>query len=272
MFQDLDKSQLGLIPVTSEVWNGFLFVNFDEEPRETLKEWLGELYDGYGGYFENHERASSHSVAVKSNWNLGVNSFTEGYHTLFLHKKTVPDYQGGKGNPMRHRPSIELMKRHYRHSAPANPDHHATPAEALAFRFGHKMLPASPPAEGLALPPGVNPSRYDKWLFDVVELFPNFVLLCGAYWHIELWFWPISADTTLVVQDFYTYKAKTLAERVSQEFFRTRGREVFREDLNTLEAQQEMLGSGRMAEVVLSRQEIGLQHHYRVAADMLRQN
>jgi Rieske 2Fe-2S family protein len=62
-----------------------------------------------------------------------------------------------------------------------------------------------------------------------------------------------------------------LGERVSQEFFRTRGREVFREDLNTLEAQQEMLSSGAMDEVFLSQQEIGLQHHYRVAANMLAQ-
>lgn len=268
-FRGLDKSKLGLIPVTSEVWEDFIFVNFDAAPRWTLAEWLGEFYDQYTGYFDAHERISSYRVALNCNWNLGVNSFTEGYHTLFLHRNTVPDYQGGKTNPLRHRPSIELLKRHYRHSAPANPDHKPSPAEEIAFRYGHKMLPASVTEGGIALPPGVNPSRYDKWLFDVVEIFPNFVMLCGHYWHIDLWFWPVSHDRCISVQDFFAYKATTLAERVSQEFFRTRGREVYREDLNTLEAQQQMLGSGVMAEVFLSQQEIGLQHHYRVASEML---
>ncbi|HEY5609202.1 MAG TPA: aromatic ring-hydroxylating dioxygenase subunit alpha [Alphaproteobacteria bacterium] len=270
-FRDLDKAKLGLIPITTAVWEGFIFVNFDDRPRQTLAEWLGELHGQYSGYFDTQERITSHRVVLNCNWNLGVNSFTEGYHTLFLHRNTVPDYQGGKTNPLRHRPSIELLERHYRHSAPANPDHKASPAEEIAFRCGHKMLPASVAAGGIPLPEGVNPSKYDKWLFDVVELFPNFVMLLGHYWHIDIWFWPLGHDKTVITQDFYAYKAKTLGERVSQEFFRTRGREVFREDLNTLEAQQEMLSSGAMDEVFLSQQEIGLQHHYRVAANMLAQ-
>lgn len=270
-FRDLDKSTLGLIPVTTELWEGFIFVNFDQRPRETLAEWLGDMFSEYRGYFDRHEKIARYRVELKANWHLGMNSFSEGYHTLFLHRNTVPDYQGGKSNPLRHRPSVELFKRHFRYSAPANPEHQATPAEEIAFRHGHKMLPASATDDGIALPPGVNPSRYDKWLFDVVLLYPNFVLLTGHHWHIELWFWPVTADTSITVQDTYTYKATTPGERISQEFFRTRGREVFREDLNTIEAQQEMLGSGAMTDVVLSQQELGIQHYYRVATEMLRQ-
>jgi phenylpropionate dioxygenase-like ring-hydroxylating dioxygenase large terminal subunit len=95
------------------------------------------------------------------------------------------------------------------------------------------------------------------------------VMLTGCHWRIEISFWPVTAAKTTIIQDVYAYKAKTLGERVSQEFFRTRGREIFREDLNTLEAQQEMLTSRAMAEILLSQQEIGLQHHYRVANAML---
>jgi len=42
-----------------------------------------------------------------------------------------------------------------------------------------------------------------------------------------------------------------------------------REDLNTLEAQQQMLGSGALPTIVLSRQEMALQHHFAVARDMM---
>jgi glycine betaine catabolism A len=50
-----------------------------------------------------------------------------------------------------------------------------------------------------------------------------------------------------------------------------RNRDIFREDLNTLEVQQEVLASGALKEVVLSRQEMALRHHYKVTADMLAQ-
>jgi phenylpropionate dioxygenase-like ring-hydroxylating dioxygenase large terminal subunit len=267
-FEGLDKTRLGLLAIACEVWNGFVFVNLDPAPRETLAEWLGELATGYEGYFESQEKIASHGTELKANWNLGVNSFTEGYHTLYIHRNTMPDYQGGRSNPQRHRPFMQFLKRHTRYSAPANPEHRLTPAEALAYRFGHKMLPAAP-FENDKLPPGVNPSRAEHWLFDVIEWFPNTVLLYGQYWHMEISFWPLAADRTYVRQDMYAYKPRTLAERVSQEFFKTRAREVLCEDLNTLEAQQAALSTGVMAEAHLSRQESALRHHYRVAAQMM---
>jgi len=39
--------------------------------------------------------------------------------------------------------------------------------------------------------------------------------------------------------------------------------------MNTLEAQQEMLSSGALAPLQLSRQEMSLQHHYKVSQEML---
>ncbi len=265
-FPGLDKSKLSLLPVATELWHDFVFVNF--APRQSLAEWLEDLWDQYPGYFEGHEKVASYGVELASNWNLGVNSFTEGYHTLFIHRNTVPDYQGGKGNQMRHRPFMQLMKRHTRYSAPGNPDHHETPAEALAWRHGHKMLPAATYQHG-NLPAGVNPSRAERWLFDVIELFPNTVMLTGQYWHMVLSFWPTAADRTGMMQTAYAYKPKNMGERLSQEFFRSRGREVLREDLNTLEAQYAGLSSGVMTHGYLSRQESALLHHYRVAEEML---
>jgi Rieske 2Fe-2S family protein len=134
-FEPVDKDDYGLIPVTSEVWENFVFVNFDEKPRESLADWLGpEIYGQYdNGYFDRHENVSTYSFVVDCNWHLGVNSFTEGYHTLYLHRNTARDYQGGKANPQRHRPHMELMKRHHRYSAPANPDHHVLPMEGTAI-------------------------------------------------------------------------------------------------------------------------------------------
>jgi Rieske 2Fe-2S family protein len=267
-FSGIDKDELGLLPVHCEEWNGLVFLNFARFPEETLEEWLGELAPGYGDYFQSQQRLSSHRFEIEANWNLAVNAFTEGYHTMFIHRNTAGDYQGGASNPQRHRPFMQFMRRHTRYSAPANPDHRLAPSEAIAYRFGRKLLPAAC-FDNDGLPPAVNPSRAEHWLFDVIELFPNVVMLLGQHYRIELRFLPVSASRTVVINETFVYQPDNLAERASQELFRIREKEVVREDLSLLEAQHAALATGVMEHVVLSRQEMALAHHFRVRQAML---
>jgi Rieske 2Fe-2S family protein len=266
-FPSLDKATLGLLPIRCETWNGLVFLNFDAQ-AESLHAWMDELADGYGDYFTQQRKLSSHRFEIEANWNLGVNAFTEGYHTLYIHRNTAGDYQGGASNPQRHRPFMQFMKRHTRYSAPANPDHVFAPAEALAWRYGRRLLPAAC-FDNDSLPAAVNPSRAEHWLFDVIEVFPNMVMLLGQHYRIELTFQPVSASRTIVTNETFVYPASNLAERASQELFRQREREVVREDLSLLEAQQQALSTGAMENVVLSRQEMALAHHFRVRKSML---
>jgi phenylpropionate dioxygenase-like ring-hydroxylating dioxygenase large terminal subunit len=236
---------LGLRPVATETWEGLIFVNFDPEHGFSLKEWLGEFHGQYEGYFTSHEKVAYFEVDLACNWHLAVNSFTEGYHTLFIHQNTVGDYQGGKPNPQRRRPFLEMLERHYRYSAPANPNHQTSPAEDVAFADGRPKLLPSFGRDSSGTPVGINPGEVDLWAFDVGELFPNFVFLAEKHWHIEIYSYPTDAGHTRMVVDVYAYKAKTPSERISQEFFLSRGRQVVREDLNTLEAQQQGAGVRR---------------------------
>jgi phenylpropionate dioxygenase-like ring-hydroxylating dioxygenase large terminal subunit len=269
MFEPVNKDDYALLPVHCEVWENLIFVNFEEQPRETLEQWLGpEFYSKYSGYWNLHEKVASYSFDMKANWHLGVNAFIEGYHTLYLHKNTARDYQGGKVNPLRHRPHMEMMKRHTRYSAPGNPDHRILPVEDIAIRYGRKMLPAFDFDSSL-MPEGVNPSRYEYWAFDVVCLFPNFVAVLGNHFRAELTFWPTDEGRTLVLNRTYAYHPKNIGERLSQAYFRARGRDVVREDLTTLEAQQQMLAAGVLPHVLLSKQEMAVQHHFAVTRDML---
>lgn len=267
-FVGLDKADLGLPPVHCQEWNGLVFVNFARQPETTLVEWMGDLADGYEDYFQSQRRLSSHRFEIEANWNLAVNAFTEGYHTLYLHRNTAGDYQGGASNPQRHRPFMQLMKRHLRYSAPANPDHKLPPSEQIAYRWGRKLLPAAC-FQNDSLPPAVNPSRAEHWLFDVVEFFPNVVMLLGQHYRIELRFLPVSASRTIVINETFVYAPANLAERASQELFRIREKEVVREDLSLLEVQHAALATGAMDTVVLSKQEMALAHHFRVRQAML---
>lgn len=267
-FHGLDKCNLGLTPVATEVWEGHIFVNFEAQPRQSLRQWLGPMYDQYGGYFDTHEKIASYRADVKCNWHIAVNAFTEGYHTIWVHKNTAPDYLGGKGNPLRHRPSVELFEHHHRHSSPANPDHKLSRAETVAYKYGRKLHPAFD-CDSSTMPPGVNSSRYDAWAFDGVAVFPSLVLLTGNWWRMELSFWPTGPGDTLCTMDMYAYRAKNAGELIGRELHLTRGREVFREDMNTLEATQSMMMSGVVRDIHLSQQEIALAHHYREADKMM---
>jgi phenylpropionate dioxygenase-like ring-hydroxylating dioxygenase large terminal subunit len=270
-FVDLDKSRLSLMPVHCEVSEGLVFVNFDRQPRETLREWLGEVYGGYQSHFDDREQIANWSIVVNASWHITVNAFTEGYHSLFLHRATLPDYQGGKGNPMRHRPYLEVMPRHGRYSAKANPDHKMTPVEEIAYLAGRKLYPAFPPVDCSAadFPKAVNPGRVDNWAFDITEFFPCFVLIDGAEWHQYMWFWPIDADHTQIRVVDYAYKAETVGDRLAHSYLRARNREVFREDISTMEAIHASMKTGAMPEITLSQQEMLLQKHYAMVEKMV---
>jgi len=271
-FSDLDPEQLGLVPVHTEVWEDYVFVNFDPKPRGTLPQWLGKFHDQYKDFFSNRQRIASYRIAVESNWNIAINSFSEGYHAAYVHRKTVPDYQGGKQNPQRHRAYLEITEHHGRYSAQANPNRRVTDVEQIAYAHGRPLYPSFPPFSetGLPLPPGVNASRNENWGFDVAEVFPVLIWIIGAHWHANLWFWPICEDKTDVRVEFFAYKAETVGDALAHAYFRTRLREVFREDVGTMEQVTKALKSGAMQNIMLSRQELLLQQHYAVADEMLR--
>lgn len=267
-FRDLDKSVLGLKPVHLDIWEGHIFVNFADTPAESLASSMGPMWHEYSGYFEQHKLLAQRTADVKCNWNLAINAFAEGYHTLYLHAGSAPDYQGGRNNPNRHRPFMEMFTRNLRYSAPANPAHQISQAEALAWKHGRKCLPAFD-GDMTDMPPGINPDRAENWAFDVIQFFPNFLIVAGNHWHIEMAYWPIDADNTHVTVRNFLYPAANLAERLSQDWVFSRIRFILREDLSTLEAQHAALKSGVLTHAQLSQQEIALQHHYRVLDEMV---
>jgi phenylpropionate dioxygenase-like ring-hydroxylating dioxygenase large terminal subunit len=64
-FRALDKGELALSPVATQVWQGHIFVNFNTERGESLRDWLGPMYDQYDGYFDTHEKIASYSADLR---------------------------------------------------------------------------------------------------------------------------------------------------------------------------------------------------------------
>lgn len=156
-FRSLDKSRLGLVPIHVEVRYGLIYANFSDDP-EPLDHWLGELAEGFDGYYTEMEKTSCFSIDVRANWNIAMDAFSEGYHTVFLHRRTQPKL-AGKSNPMRHKPVIDMYDRHIRSSNPSNPDYVSPPVEGALFDLGRKRTPAVE-TDFSMLPPAVNRTRY----------------------------------------------------------------------------------------------------------------
>ena len=90
-FFDVDKVDYGLRPVHCDVWNGFIFINFDAEPRQSLREFLGPMITGlddypFGKLTERYEWIAHNN----SNWKIFADAFQEYYHVPSLHPQQVP--------------------------------------------------------------------------------------------------------------------------------------------------------------------------------------
>ncbi|MCP4434725.1 MAG: aromatic ring-hydroxylating dioxygenase subunit alpha [Actinomycetia bacterium] len=84
-FTDINREELGLVPVRCETWEGFIFLNEDEN-AEPLLDFLGPLaeqmveIDG-----PNQRLVGTQTYELNCNWKLMVDAFSEVYHIRTIH-------------------------------------------------------------------------------------------------------------------------------------------------------------------------------------------
>ena len=102
-FPHVDKDENGLAQIHLETWNGFIFLNFAEEPEVTLHQFLAGLDDMLeGAPFEQFPFYMQVTDEIDCNWKNLVNAFNEGYHVAVLHQKTLRPAVVPKENPHLH--------------------------------------------------------------------------------------------------------------------------------------------------------------------------
>lgn len=267
-FDSLDKAEYGLTPVATDVWEGFIFINLDRKPAETLREFMGELFAEFRGYpFDTMRPAVNYSAVVNVNWKIFMEIFQECYHVASIHQRSVAEIGTGKDNPFGHLLSVRLYRRHRSASVYYNPEHQPTAAESLAFKFGPTILQGTALEKDLV--PGLNPERSPKWGFEINAIFPNFILdlAHGSYWTQH--YWPVAVDRTHWEVKLYMEPPANAGEKISQEFSKVLMRDAFREDLSRLEIIQANMASGVLTHTPLSDQEIVVRHAYKVVEEMV---
>jgi len=261
------KETLGMTPVAVDTWEGFIFINVDPEPKQTLAEYLGEeLRNSIKGYpFDtiSTNRFSWHTD-VKANWKVAKDAFQEVYHISTLHFRTIGGVYANKANPYANALDFTLFPPHGRVSLAASPDRQPTRVESLAQRFGSVVLQQNN-VYSEKLPKGVNPTRYPNWSFDGLSLFPNCLIYVSQGTYLTHIFWPLAENRTRWEIRTYSPKAKTLAARFSQEYGKVSFRDTLLEDGSTLERTQSMLASGAKKEIVLQDEELFIRQQYIVS-------
>ena len=270
-FFGLKKETLGMTPVSVDTWEGFIFINVNPDPSQTLQEYLGEeLRTSITGYpFEEiSTNCFSWHTDVNANWKVAKDAFQEVYHISTLHRRIIGDVYASQSNPYANALDFTLFPPHGRVSLSANPDRQPTDVESLVQGFGSTVLQQNNSALD-PLPKGVNPTRYPHWSFDGLALFPNCLIYVSKGTYLTHIFWPMAENRTCWEIRTYSPQAKTLAGRFGQEYGKVSFRDTLLEDASTLERTQTMLGSGAKKEIVLQDEELLIRQHYKVTEDFL---
>jgi phenylpropionate dioxygenase-like ring-hydroxylating dioxygenase large terminal subunit len=271
-FAHVDKKESGLTPIHCDVWEGFIFINLNPSPAQTLKEFLGPLGERLAGApFDRFTRTCTLSQEVIGNWKLGIEAASEGYHVQALHTQTVGGMLASKVNPHVNFLSWEPLGPHRTATIPANPDYRL-PERRLVQRFASAHGPQMMVEGGLGgnagggflSHPAINRIKSPYFANDQFNLFPNISIhvSLNGFWTTS--YWPITKETSLWRSTFYYSKPTSLREEFSIEAAIALQRDIFAEDNSCFQKQQAMLASGGKAFVQLGEAEVMLKHQLAV--------
>jgi len=272
-FFDLDKSKYGLVPVRVEVWEGWIFVNFDAD-APPLGDYLGKFGAGLVGYpFERLTQKHVYRAEIGANWKLFIDAFMEFYHAPVLHAKQATDEESRKLQGYGYEALAydidgpHAMVSSWGGMSPPKDLGMVKPIERVlrSGLFG--------PWEGPDLgepPPAVNPAGHPAWGVDSFLFFPNFmILIWKPGWVLTYHYWPTSYNTHIFEGTAYFAPPANAYERLQQELAVVTFKEYGLQDGNTLEATQVMLESGAIREFPLCDQEVPLRHLHKTVRELV---
>ncbi len=263
-FFDLDTAAFGLVPVRCDVWEGFIFVNLDDD-APPLREYMGRLGAGIEGYpFHEMTQVHTYRAEVGSNWKLFIDAFMEFYHAPVLHAKQATEEESRKLQGYGYEAlAYDVDGPHavvssWGGMAPPKDERMVKPIERVLRSGLFGVWDAPDIGE---LPPGLNPAKHPAWGEDSFLFFPNFMLLVWKpNWYLTYHYWPTSHNTHIFECSLYFVPPTNAYERLQQELAVVTFKEYGLQDGNTLEATQTMLESRAVTEFPLCDQEVMLRH------------
>lgn len=271
-FFGLDKKKCGLTTIATDVWEGWIFINFQREPEVGLKEFLGPYAKNFAGVpYTNLDQELLIEARLKCNWKLIADAFAEAYHVPHMHPGTLAP---GFSNPIKNKFAAPVSGftygLHRAVSTYGNPDFVIPPnshVERLSCKIQTGGVLGADLSEETRLMrehPGVNPTKSETWAADVTWIFPNFDIdfSTGGFWTHE--FWPVAYNETRWVARIRMGRATSVRHRLQQEHYAARWGEVVLEDVTNCERIQLGLESGAKDVMYLQDGEFMIRHSLEV--------
>ena len=252
-FFDFDKAEFGLTPVACDVWGGFIFVNLDPQPQETLTEYMGGVGTQLDGYpFEQLRQTHGWTVEEKVNWKILLDAQNEVYHLPYLHENTFPDTFAWDEKKDVRNLAFKRFGRHCVYANEMNPDAHVTATEALTGRMDPTLFNPVPTMIGG---------------FDFYVLFPNSVIAFLAQTVVHYRLWPKAPDRTTWEIRLYNRAPANAGEALVHEYIKAKLRDTLQEDACNHEKIQSMLKSGAKKYFVMQDEEVQIRFFHKVVDD-----
>jgi phenylpropionate dioxygenase-like ring-hydroxylating dioxygenase large terminal subunit len=254
-FFDLDKTKLGLTPVNMDIWEGFIFINLDADPKQTLREYLGGVADQLEGCpFGEASLAQTYKVDERANWKVGLDAQNEIYHLPYQHARLI-----GKTFLMNDKHNcrfqeVILYERHSLWASELTENPPLTPLEKVLGRLDQG-------GKSFRMPQMISQ-------FDFYVIFPNMVIILfrgpAEDGYITYNFWPLAVDRTVWEIRSYSPPARTVGQRLGQEYFKCLIRDALQEDSVAHEGLQTGLTSRAKTHFVYQDEEIQIRHFHNV--------
>jgi len=269
-FPHVDKNKIGLTPIHSDIWNGFVFLNFDQAPRQTLCEFLGEFGEIYGELpFGEFTHAVELTLDIEANWKCVFDASFESYHVPFLHKKTLPRWSAA-ANPLNVYYDTRFWPPHSSHMIQSNPEW-APEGDVLKFVLSATGATAlrvlddagSRPMTKLSSCHGINPIGMPHFWVRQLSIFPSTWLSVLDHSYVLNHCWPLGFNKTrLVERSYFREPPATYLEQFGQMHMLASLRDLLSEDCVMTQLQYRSLKSGGMKQLHLGENELLIRHKH----------
>lgn len=263
-FPHVDKSEVSLTPIHTDVWNDYIFINFAETPKQSLADYMGE----FGTYFDDmpfgeYARAVDIIQDLPTNWKNFNDAFNEGYHVQVLHPKSLPMVPT-RINPLNHMYDPIYLAPHSSATIQSNTEW-VPSGKVMLFVYastGVSFIHVDGPEEQVAKPRlfttarGINRIELPNYSTSTMNFFPlsQFQILADRYMWLR--YWPLSPDKTrFIVRMYFGAPPRSHLEEFAEAFQLASTRDVFTEDVSMTRLQQQGMKSGGVKEVVLGENE-----------------
>lgn len=269
-FFDLDKKACGLKRVSCDIWNGFIFVNLEEQPSVSLKQFLGDFGEIWNGLYLPFATNPVVIVAdLDCNWKAIADGFSESYHGAAIHPNTIGSVFLSKDNPFGRPHDMQFRGPHHWAVIAGNPDYVMADRFRLERLIGSGGLSTTGNAFGgdsarevekMLAHPAINGSGANPWINELTMVFPNFHLDLspGGFWTHQ--FWPITPNRTRWESRWYVAEVDDLRSRFQQEHYVAKLSEIMLEDVGNVERVQQALEAGVHTHMQLGDPEALIRH------------